>query len=202
MGNKSSPGASDDDKAIARKLAAAFNSPIKVFAHHDNEQEDQTVYVFYAPDSPVRGVSSYGTIGVSNFPLFTLKGEASHGLEVVGACASEVEYFPNVLATIALKVMGGHPAFPGAIFQGVVDTYKLSSTLSSMMLVDPFLWDDSLASETLASKTVAWLQAIPISEEERQFAHVHGADALTDLFVEKQIDVYDIHRESVVGANA
>lgn len=202
MSEENSQGVSDDDKAIARKLAAAFNRPIKVFSHRDDEQDDLEVNVFYAPDAPARGVASYGTIGLSNSPLFTQKGEAQHRLELVGACASEVEHFPNALATVAMKIMGGHPAFPGAIFHGVIDTYKLSPTMSSMMLVDPFLWDDPFAAETLSAKTVAWLQAIPISKEEAQFAQANGADALTDLFVEEQIDVYDIERSSVVGRGA
>ncbi|EHA31219.1 hypothetical protein BSSC8_16620 [Bacillus subtilis subsp. subtilis str. SC-8] len=40
--------------------------------------------------------------------------------------------------------------------------------------------------------------ALPISEGELQVAEKHGSDYLQDLLESKQIDIFDIKRESVV----
>lgn len=45
---------------------------------------------------------------------------------------------------------------------------------------------------------VTFLQAVPISEAEYQHVVDNGAGSLEDLFVEAQIDVYDLDRPSVV----
>lgn len=190
-------GASADNNAIARRLAQAFDSPIKVFAHHDDDGP-LSVDIFYGPDSPVSGVTSYGTLGLSDFPLKTPHGRADFGLELVGACASDVEFFPNMLATAAMRIIGGAEVFPGAIFEGAVRVYGVSSSMTSLCLVHPFLWKDDFLADELSSKKVAWLQAIPISDAERVFASERGFEALSQRFQDHQIDVYDIHRQSVV----
>ena len=47
-------------------------------------------------------------------------------------------------------------------------------------------------------QAVAWLQAVPISDPERDLAEREGSDSLEDLFERQQIDVFDLDRPSVV----
>ena len=48
----------------------------------------------------------------------------------------------------------------------------------------------------LATKTVAWLLAVPITDAEAAYAGQHGAEALEDLFERAQIDLFDLDRDS------
>ncbi|MDR7235941.1 hypothetical protein J2Y02_000546 [Neobacillus drentensis] len=48
------------------------------------------------------------------------------------------------------------------------------------------------------NKQVGWLMAIPISEEEKNYADKNGLEALEELFDENQINVFDLERASVV----
>jgi hypothetical protein len=65
--------------------------------------------------------------------------------------------------------------------------------------VDPYLWDDeALRSRVYGGKTVAWLQAVPISDAETQYVLDNGAGALSALFEEHDPDFVDLERDSVV----
>jgi hypothetical protein len=192
------PAVSEDNKAIANHLAQVFSSPIKVHQHWD-EPEKHSTHVFYAPDKPVRGVVSYGTIGLSDHQLHVPAGRADFGLELVAACDAAVSSFPDMLATAALCVGKDQwQCYSGAIFNDIVRMYGASKTMSNLCFVDPFLWDDPFLTWDLSQKKVAWLQAIPISDAERDFADEHGFDQLRELFLKHQIDVCDIGRASVV----
>ncbi len=41
--------------------------------------------------------------------------------------------------------------------------------------------------------------SVPISEEEHKYACKNGIEALETLFEEKDIDIYNLYRESVIG---
>lgn len=45
---------------------------------------------------------------------------------------------------------------------------------------------------------ITWLQLVPITEAEARFVAERGADALVDLFMETQPDLFSIARASVV----
>jgi hypothetical protein len=64
------------------------------------------------------------------------------------------------------------------------------------MLISPFVWD--LETQSFSGKSVAWLQVLPISDAERDYALANGPEALEDLFQDRQIDVFDIDRPSAL----
>jgi len=76
--------------------------------------------------------------------------------------------------------------------------YTNSRTLKHFLFVPPFLWEDRLQTLDLGSKKVAWLLAIGITEEERIFAEQNGSEKLEDVFEERQIDIFNLERPSVV----
>ena len=69
--------------------------------------------------------------------------------------------------------------------------------MKHFLLVPPFLWDGFETLE-VGGQAVAWLQAVPISDRERDLAEREGSDSLEDLFERQQIDVFDLDRPSVV----
>ncbi|MMZ71657.1 Antitoxin YqcF [compost metagenome] len=70
--------------------------------------------------------------------------------------------------------------------------------MKHMLFVPPFLWEEQLQTIDFQDKKVAWLLAVPISENEYLFAQEYGSNKLEDLFEQKQIDIFDIERKSVL----
>lgn len=64
--------------------------------------------------------------------------------------------------------------------------------------VSRFLWDQPPQTLRLPRKTVAWLQAIPISTAEPEYARANGSEALEDLLEQQKADAVGLLRESVL----
>jgi len=164
-----------------------------------NDDEGYWIDIVSARDCPAGGVASYATIGLSGFSIGKLMGGTSLGIEIVGACERQDETFLNILSTCAFHIMaGGAKCFPGCVFQDVVGMYLPNRAMRHVIFVPPFGWENEFAALDLPGKKVAWLQAIPISEAEYQFANEKGADELTALFAQRQIDYLNLERASVV----
>jgi antitoxin YqcF len=119
-------------------------------------------------------------------------------VEFLGACASAYDQFANVVSTAALNVIKDQWfVYPGRIFPGAVATYYPDFTMKHLLFVPPFLWDELVQTQEFPDKTVAWLLAVPISENEMRYASTNGPDALEELFEQEQIDAFDLERPSV-----
>ena len=69
--------------------------------------------------------------------------------------------------------------------------------MKHVMFSEPFLWDD-LSNIEQEDKVITWLMIVPISDAELQYLKEYGSDALETLFEEKNIDIFDLERKSVV----
>lgn len=121
-------------------------------------------------------------------------------MEILGACASSVTSFGTMLSTAALNVASGdYSLSPGNIHPQVVEMFEPDLTMKHLLFVTPFLWsEDAFSPMEDDDMVVAFLQAVPISDSEFEFARVAGVDALEDLLEQAQIDVYDLDRPPVV----
>jgi len=189
---------SPENKAIARQIAKAFGGIPHVHEYvHDTV--DLSVGVLSSEDCPVKGVTSYGTIRLSDYPMQYNKGEFPTRLELVGACAKTQIEFANVLAAVAFCVMRtGMLIAPGSILRGYVAEYFPDVPVPHLYFAPPFLWQDELRSTVFGPKRVSWLLMVPISEAEAVFREKNGDSALESLFEEKKIDIYNLNRESVI----
>lgn len=188
---------SEGNKIVAKFLASAFGGRPKVLGFKD-ENDAAEIDILICQDSPCHGVSSYATVGLYLRPITKGEREFPARIEVLGACDSSVERFGNVMSTIAFCIINdGWLCAPGEIFRDVIDVYNMSSTMRHVFFVSPFLWGDIRLLE-ISGISVAWLLAVPISDKERCFAEEMGSDALEDLFVDRQIDIFDINRPSVI----
>ena len=186
-------------KKIAKHTASAMDANVQGVSSYWDEAETSSVYIMRIDDRPQLGVSAYATIGLSDHPLFYNGVGFGTRAELVGACASNTSGFDEVLATLSFCVINSHWfCAPGRIFPDVVSMHGISSSLTDIYFASPFLWGDRLRSVEMDGRLVAWLQAVPISRKERDFADNCGSDKLEDLFVEANIDIYDINRPSVV----
>lgn len=189
---------SNENRVIAKSVATAFGGEPKVVSYWDDKKES-CVDVLICKNRPQNGVTSYSTIGLSDSPLVKDGDDFSVRLELVGACENACDEFPSILSTAAFCIINSKWfCSPGSIFPDVISMYKCSATMHHLMFVPPFLWEGDLNTMTLDTKSVAWLLAVPISEAELQYSEAEGVDKLEELFEEKQIDIYNINRPSVV----
>jgi hypothetical protein len=189
---------SAENKAIARHAHTAFGGSLRVHAcRHDTI--DLTVDILHCADRPCAGVTSYSTIGLSDYPMFKDGDEFPTRLEIAGACATDKELFFSILGSAAFCIMRtGKLCYPGAVFPNYVRLYYPSAPVPHLYFTAPFLWEDDLVTLDCGTKKVSWLLAIPISDAEYGFLKEHGDDALEDLFEVRQIDIFNLSRSSVV----
>ena len=189
---------SKENKTIARTAAGVFKGAPRVVRYWD-EPKESAVDLLISKGSPQEGVTSFATIGLSDSPLQEDGAELGVRVELVGACEAKFENFDNALSTAALCVINsGWEATPGTVFPGVLKLYDCSSTMEHLLLVPPNLWEEEFETLYLDSKTVAWLLVVPISEAEYRYVESEGSEKLEELFEDKQIDVFDLNRASVI----
>jgi hypothetical protein len=189
---------SSENKQLAKRIATAFGGLPKVGRFWDDGHKSN-VDILSCADRPEKGVVSYSTIGLSDWPLYDAGEEYGVRVEFVGACGSSFAQFENMLATAAFYVINSKKfCYPGAIFENIIPMYRASSPMKHFLFVPPFLWEGKLETLKLNAKQVAWLLVVPISDSEKEYAETSGPDALERLFEEKQIDIFDLDRASVL----
>lgn len=194
----------EENKALARIALSAFggtwskSGSWSVIEYRDTN-ETLAVDILFCPDSPTTGIKSYSTIGLSDYPMYQDGKEFPVRLELVGACKSAVDWFPNLLASTAFYVMReGWLCSPDSVLQNAVDEYAPGKEMRHLYFTAPFMWTDKLTSVQLTTKKVAWLLAVPISEAEYKYRQKYGDHRLEDLLEIKEVDFFDIGRTSAV----
>jgi len=168
-------------------------------AEHLNEQQQLVVYVLTGKDKEKPGLLSHASIGLSDYELGRDKSNIPLGTELVGACYEACDYFDRALANTANFIMSQKLLCkPGVIFANVLDGFDDNSQMRHFMFAVPSLWEDGLYPLQFKTKTVLWLQALPISESEMQFAQKNGAGELGQKLVDEKADFLDLGRQPVI----
>lgn len=185
-------------KHIARHAADVFGTRPRVIQYWD-EAERASVEILSCQDTPGEGLSSHSTLRLSEYAIGRDDGSGERRVELVGACATNVETFSNMLATCAFNVINsGFAIYPGAIFKDVVAMYEPAAAMRHLYFTSPFLWEPPLQTLTFGDRQVTWLLAVPISPAEMAYADRHGDAALEDLFESHQVDICDLFRGCTV----
>lgn len=190
---------SQQQKDVADYISSIFETEKpSVFLYWDDDHRS-SVHVLDTKDCPQPGVTSYSTVGLSEHPLFFHDKEYKTRVELVGACGSNFQKFGNILATSAFCVINSRWfCAPGMIFPGIMEMHQASVTMSDVYFASPFLWDDRLKSIKSGNHNIAWLLVVPISRKESLFAQEFGPEKLESLFIEKDIDIFNLNRPSVI----
>jgi antitoxin YqcF len=190
---------SEANRWIARHARDVFAGEEARVVRYLDAAESSEIHVLQSSDTPVEGLISFCTVGLSDRPDPDGPPGLDPPLGVEILAVSGLPEFGAVVSTAAFYVINsGNRLRPGAVFRGVVGMHRPSSSARNLMFVEPCLWgDEDFASHALEGKTVAWLQALPISDAEAEFVRLHGADALTALFDDEDPDFLDLDRDSV-----
>ena len=189
---------SEKNRKLAKHVAKIFGGTPSANRYGDEAQKS-FVDIMVAMDSPVRSLVSFSTFGLSDHPNPAGPKGRALPVEIVGACGADVKKFDKALSTAAFCIINSKsPCRPGAIFPDCLGIYRVSKTLKHFFFIKPCLWAEDLKPLRIAKKTVTWLMAVPISDEERLLAEKDGPARLDKLFEQKRIDIPDLERRSVV----
>ncbi len=187
----------NENKIIARTALEEFGGKPSVSKYWDDNNVSN-VDILATIDRPYDGVTSYSTIGLSDYSIGYSVDEKPLRIEIVGAAAKIFEFFPNILSTCAFNIINTTlPISHGEIFKGVIKMYYPDSEMEHVLFTSPFLWD-KLETIDFPDKKVTWLLAVPISTKEFLYAEKEGPEALEDLFEKKEIDIFDLRRNSIL----
>lgn len=184
----------EDNGQILRIVDDVFGGGSRM-SHYSDMDPQGRVKILSRPQK--NDLISFCTVGFSDFQPPT---KVSPPLGVEMLAVSEREEFARVLVATGLyAIEHGWLLSPGTIVLDVVAEHMDSPHLPHLLLHEPFLWEDSdFASRTLSRKTVAWVLGMPVSQAEGQYCYEHGFNALDELFMEAQPDLFDTQRPSVV----
>lgn len=186
-----------EKKRIAEYVAKAFGGAFHV-REYVHDLPEIAVDILRCDNHPSEGVTSYSTIGLSDYVIQWGKKEFPTRLELAGACVTVAEGFPNILASATFRMMRtGDVYHPGAVVENYVRQYFRSSSLPHLYFTTPFSWENLTRFDD-GTKKVTWLQVMPISEDEYSYLKEHGDQALERLLKEHRIDIFNINRPQVV----
>jgi antitoxin YqcF len=190
-------GAPATARAAARAAHGAFGGEDFRVQQNLDAVERHSVDILRCVDRPKRGFTSYSTVTLHT--AANLVDGKDIRVELAAVVANEHEEMANVLATAAFDVSkDGRPLGLGDVYPRVMLEYDLPPGLPHVLWSTPFPWDE-LAGVDLADQARAhWLLAVPISDPELGYYGEHGYDGLEQLFVEREIEYFDLGRPSVL----
>jgi hypothetical protein len=161
-----------------------------------NQDESLRVDIFSAADAPQPGVTTFATLGVSDYGNELADG-SNAPTELVAVAASGSDLPARTLATISFDhFKPGIALRPGLVVPRAISQNNTNPSLPHALLTDPFLWNDLQRVEA-GGVLIFPLLAVPVTETELRFAEDHGSEALEALFEDLQIDIFDWDRPSI-----
>lgn len=189
---------SESNKLIAHKLKDAFGGTPQVIGHK-HDYSDREIHLLLATDSPDPGLTTIGTVGLSDSPMLKDHQEFATRLELVGFCTNEdAKILSNILAAVSFYQMQTNQLiYPGFVLPNFTKEFVADTTVPHLYFSAPALWED-LSDTQLPDKRVNWLWVFPISESEARFIQEKGDNAFEDQLEASDADLTDMHRPSTV----
>jgi len=184
------------ERDLGKSIRSRLGDETKVVRFGDDDGVNDC-FIVSGFNCPIEGVTSYSSIGLSRT---TQKlGIADVRVELITACASGTPHVDNLMASCVFECFrNGTNISYGSLITNIVSQYRISDTLRHVTFVSPFLWHGFNRLE-VGAQDIHFLLMLPISESEKIFAENNGIDALENVFNKAQIDIYDVHRSSIIS---
>ncbi|MFA0814281.1 MAG: suppressor of fused domain protein [Anaerofustis sp.] len=188
----------NDNKVIAKYIKNMFGKQAIVSEYRDDENMS-SIDILSCSDVPIKGVTSYSTIGLSEYSIGYTVDDIHLGIEILGVCESAIDEFANIMASCAFNIINSkYTCSPGTIFPNVISPYYKNTDMRHIFFTDPFIWENTFETLELENKKIAWLMVVPISDNEMNYCKKYGAEKLEVLFEHNEIDIFNMNRKSVV----
>ncbi len=189
--------------ALSIRTGAVFRAEIEAFGskppvhRHYNETETARVDIARAVDVPSEGLMTYATVNL-NESCNVMDGREIP-VEIFAVIAGENTDMANALSTCAFNMIKDHWLIaPGVVHEDVLRMYPgLAPNLPNMFFVPPMDYQGLARIETPEGNVHA-LQALPISVAETEFLYENGFEELNGLFIEKDMEYWNLNRSSLV----
>jgi hypothetical protein len=190
---------SNENKELVKYITSIVGINMKIHTYWDDKNKN-CLDIFACDDPNDSDIKYYGTIGLSDYKnIIEMKnGNENIPIEIVMAGYKEYDNIPNVLSTCGFYISKDKwNCKLGSVFMRMLDFFY-KKEMQHIIFMPPFLWDDKLETLKLETKTIHCLLGVPISENELQYLNNNGFDALEDLFVENDINIFNLDRKSII----
>ncbi len=188
-------------KKIAHTVTQAIGIEPSVRTYLD-EKEQHSIDLLSLTDPDTRAIKIYCSIGVSESNNLVRQQDGNFKNVPVELLMTGYEPFdsiPNILVTCGFYITKNQwVCQPGAVFRKIIEIYHGDKEMKHVMFVPPFLWGDRLPAVEQEDKTVYFLLAVPISDQELEYLEQHGGQKLEALFEQHNIDLFDLDRKSIL----
>ncbi|WP_305092630.1 suppressor of fused domain protein [Prescottella sp. R16] len=196
---------SEDVRAAAHRIGEVFGGAPQVLRFRDATPDDtdgekpDEVAIAVGDGCPGPGYASYATLDMTRFPTnVTTEDGRPIRTELITVGRADYRPMSDVLARCAFRIAAGSfHVTPNTIVPNAVHDADPGHSTRHVLLVVPFLWPDL---EILVDRDDAvdtWLQAVPVTDAELQFASRYGTDELFTRLEKAGADVSNIDRPSV-----
>ncbi|WP_137724030.1 suppressor of fused domain protein [Prescottella subtropica] len=198
--------ASEEARDAARRIAEVFGGTPQVLRFRapvapdaDGEDPDE-VAVAVGDGCPGPGYASYATLDTARFPTnVTTDDGRPIRTELITVGRADYRTMSDILARCAFHVAAGSlHVTPNTVVPNAVHDADPGRSTRHVLLVVPFIWADLEILVEHDDAVDTWLQAVPITDTELQFASRYGTDELFTRLETAGADVSNIDRPSVV----
>lgn len=192
---------SSENIELAKYITSIIGLNRSVRRYWDDEKESY-LDIFSCDDPIDSNVKLYGTIGISDYSnKIEMKDDSVKNIpiEFLISGYKKFEKISNIISTCGFYLSkNGWNCQLGSVYKNMVEMYYPNLEMKHVLFLMPFLWENKLEPLKLHNKTVRWLLAIPISESELIYRNENGLTALENIFEEKEVDIFNLERKSVV----
>ena len=151
---------------------------------------------------PIEGMTTYVTLGLSHHTL-SMPNEREVRQELVFSAFEYIagEEIARFLLRIADLIISREEAILRGTVIGPGKRIFSGSPMNAVYVSLPVMFDESLATYegTSPSTVLVWL--IPILADEARYVEEHGWEAFEDLLEQKNPDLWDLRRTSVITSS-
>lgn len=185
-------------EVIARVLAGFQAGLGEPATKRTTVDKTRAVGILHVPDSPARWIDSWATLEASAFETpFRTPDNRPVRVEFVAAIDARYDQFGDAVAACAFEIDPANDIRPGTIYRNAVSRIYPFATTPHLFSVSPFVWGGDFQQYDDAEVHVAWLQLVPITDDEAELVLARGAGALEDAFMRAQPDLFAIDRVTV-----
>jgi len=190
----------DDYAALANSLAGFGRTGLDPnVGTYSTAESGHRVGGFSVADCPDEGLTSWSTVGTNRIDTGyrTASGKMVTA-EFIGCAGSGWDRFGTALAFCTFFVADGGPSRYGTVVRGAFQHAGEGVSTPHGFIVAPFCWPETFPSVEDDDTYTVWLQLVPITAAEALHAEQHGGDALENVFEERQPDLFDLRRTSLL----
>lgn len=187
----------DSYEVVARVAAGLGVASVPTPMTRTTVDRAKKIGMIEVPDCPQSGVTSWATVAASFFPSgYRTPDDRPISVEFVAGVDSRWRFIGDAVAACAFEVGEPNDVRPGTVYRNAIGDRHAEATTPHLMSVPPFLWNrfESYSDDDVY---VTWLQLVPVTEDEAAYCLAHGFDALDEVFMREQPDLFSIERQGV-----